>query len=176
MNELTQKVPHVKTAEEQLAEIKADRWDSMFFPSQPAFGVVERAFRRGFVHALVAIAEFAEDVPPEFRAWIKANLEIYNKWRDDFRFDRTTNGTVAPPPSTLPYRKEIIRETEYTQPCPDCMGYAHPAERLQGWRVLCTRCSRQKTPYFKRKTQALKAWNKMAKSTPTEAVHVEYNH
>ena len=91
MNELTQ----VKTAEEQLAEIKADRWDSMFFPSQPAFGVVERAFRRGFVHALVAIAEFAENVPPEFRAWIKANLEIYNKWRNDFRFGRTNPSSAV---------------------------------------------------------------------------------
>jgi hypothetical protein len=155
------------TAEQQLAEIKADRWDSMFFPSQPAFGVVERAFRRGFVHTLVAIAENAEDVPPEFRAWIKANLEIYNKWRDDFRSGRTNNETVPSPPPIIPYRKEIIHETEYTQPCPDCMGYAHPVERLEGWRVLCTRCSRRKTPHFKRKKQALRAWNKLVKTTIT---------
>jgi hypothetical protein len=114
MNELTQRRHQKKTAGEQLAELKADRWDSMFFPSQPAFGVVERAFRRGFVHALVAIADFAEDVPPEFRAWIKANLEIYNKWRDDFRFDRTNTDTVAPPPPILPYRK-AMSETEHTK-------------------------------------------------------------
>jgi len=171
MNDLDTKLPREKTAEEQLAEIKADRWDSMFFPSQPAFGVVERAFRRGFVHALTAIVDFAEDVPPEFRAWVKLNLETYNTWRDDFRFERINKETVAPPPQMLAYRKEIIKETEYTQPCPDCMGYAHPAERLQGWRVLCTRCSRRQTPFFKRKSQALKAWNQFTKSNPAEVVH-----
>jgi hypothetical protein len=131
---------------------------------------VERAFRRGFVHALNAIDAFAENVPPEFRAWVNLNLEIYNKWRDDFRFDRTNKETVAPPPQMLPYRKEIIKETDYTQPCPDCMGYGHPVERLQGWRVLCTRCSQRGTPFFKRKAQALKAWNKLTKSNPPEAV------
>jgi len=96
MNEFTRRLPQEKTAEVQLAELKADRWDSMFFPSQLAFGVVERAFRRGFVHALNAIVAFAEDVPPEFRAWVNANLAIYHKWRDDFRFGRTNNETMAP--------------------------------------------------------------------------------
>ena len=157
MNKFSKK----KSAEEQLAELKADRWDSIIFPSHPAFNIAERAFRRGFVHALNEIAYYAEDVPPEFRAWIKANLEVYNQWRSDFKLGNMSNETVAPPPPILPYRKEIVHETEYTQPCPDCMGYGHPVERPAGWRVLCTRCSRR-TPYFRKKLQALKAWNKFS--------------
>jgi hypothetical protein len=104
-----------KTAEEQLAELKADRWDSMFYPGHPAFEITERAFRRGFVHALNEMAYYAEDVPAEVRAWIHANREACQQWRDDFRFGRASETTVAPPPSILPYRKEIIHETEY---CP----------------------------------------------------------
>ena len=114
----------------------------------------ERAFRRGFVHALNEIVYYAENVPSEFRAWVKTNLEIYEEWRSDCE-------TVTLPPPLLPYRKEIIDETEYTQPCPDCMGYGHPVLRSQGWRVLCTGCSRR-TPYSKKKLQALKMWNKSA--------------
>jgi len=141
------------SAETRLAE------DSIIFPSHPAFPIAEQAFRRGFVHALNEIAYYAENVPPEFRAWVKANLAVYEQWRNDFKSDEEGNDPVVPPPSPLPYRKEIARETEYTQPCPNCMGYGHPVERPQGWRVSCTHCS-SRTPYFKRKSQALKAWNK----------------
>ena len=121
----------------------------------------ERAYRRGFVHALNEIVYYAENVPPEFRAWANANLEVYEEWRSDLK-------TVALPPPLLPYRREIVDETEYTQPCPDCMGYGHPVSRSQGWRVLCTGCVRR-TPYFKKKLQALKAWNELTKSSPATA-------
>ena len=157
-----------KSAGEQLAEVKADRSDSIISPSHPAFRLAERAFRRGFVHALNEIVHYAEGVPAEFRAWVKANLDVYEQWRNDFRFGEASKDSVAPPPPILPYRKEIIRETEYTQPCQDCMGYGHPVERLSGWRVLCTRCSRR-TPYFKKKSQALKTWNKFTKAEATPA-------
>jgi len=148
MNDFTKK----NSAETHLAE------DSVSFPSHPAFPIAERAYRRGFVHALNEIAYYAENVPAEFRAWIKANLAIYEQWRSAFKSDEDGNAPIAPPP-ILPYHKETINETEYAQPCPDCMGYGHPVKRQQGWRVLCTQCSRR-TPYFGKKAQALKAWNK----------------
>ena len=157
-----------KTAEEQLAEMKADRYDSMIFHDHPAFSIAERAFRRGFVHALNEIIYYAKNVPPEFRAWANAYRESCDKWRSDFKNGRASKTTVSPPPHIIPYRKEIIHETEFTQPCPDCQGYGHPVERDPGWRVLCTCCTRR-TPYFKRKKQALTAWNKLTKSAPPEA-------
>ena len=49
-----------KPAEEQLADVKADRWDSILSPSHPAFQIAERAFRRGFAHALNEIVSYAE--------------------------------------------------------------------------------------------------------------------
>ena len=98
-----------KPAEEQLADVKADRWDSILSPSHPAFQIAERAFRRGFAHALNEIVSYAKGVPSEFRSWVKANLEVYEAWRDDFRFGEVSNEPVEPPPPILPYRKNDNR-------------------------------------------------------------------
>jgi hypothetical protein len=126
--------------------------DTMLDESHPSYLLAEQAFRRGFTHALVEIANYAENVPPEFRAWIAAYLERCKEWRRDFKIGKL-------PPSIPPYRKEILEESEYTQPCPACQGYGHPVKRTKGWRVRCTQCLR-KTPFFKQKSDALTSWNK----------------
>jgi hypothetical protein len=126
--------------------------DDMLDESHPAYWLEEQAYRRGFIQALAEIAYYAEHVPPEFRAWVAMYLERCKVWRHN----QLPNEL---PPPIPPYRKEILEESEYTQPCPSCQGYGHPIKRSEGWRVRCTRCSR-KTPYFKRKSDALNSWNK----------------
>jgi hypothetical protein len=144
-----------------MIELNDELTDDMLDESHPAYWLVERAYRRGFNQALVEIVNYAENVPPEFRAWVARYLERCKVWRHN-------NIPRKLPPPIPPYRKEILHEMEYTQPCPLCQSYGHPIKRSEGWHVRCTGCSR-KTPYFKRKSAALNSWNKNFKAAESAA-------